>query len=79
MSLELTSILLVKLEIFVQVELSKTSQEFFVTIIAPIKLAKYIQLRIRLKNSINFFITLFKNNNYFDYNKFCIEKQILLL
>jgi hypothetical protein len=39
-SLQDTSILSVKLEIFVQVILSNTSQEFLVTVIAQIKLAK---------------------------------------
>jgi hypothetical protein len=37
---ELTSILSVKLEIFVQVKLSKTSPEFLVIAIAQIKLVK---------------------------------------
>jgi hypothetical protein len=56
MSLQDTSILLVRLEIFVQVELSNTSQEFLVIVIALIKLAKYIQLNNIDKVKMNFFI-----------------------
>jgi hypothetical protein len=51
-----TSILLVKLEIFTQVTLSKTSPEFLFIVIALIKLAKYIQLKNIARIKISFFI-----------------------
>jgi hypothetical protein len=59
-----TSILFVKLEILPQVVLSNTSQEFLVIVIAQIKLTKYIQLKIKLKNNIIFFINFINLNFY---------------
>jgi hypothetical protein len=59
-SLQDISIFSVKLDIFVQVVLSNTSQEFLVTVIAPIKLAKYIQLNNIDKIKIIFFMIIYE-------------------